>query len=174
MIHHSAKVDETVRVYGDRSLLHVGAGSRIDAYTVITVGLRGVRIGQNTHVGTGCRLMGAGGGIVVGPCCSLSPGVSVFTASDRPAEDDLVGPCVPDKFRNVVYGDVVISAGAALFTNVIVLPGVTVGFGSVVEAEAIIVRDVPEGLYLRRNGTATKRDVAKIRDRISEVIREDS
>ena len=122
-LHQLAIVDETVRIYGRKDLLFIGANTRIDAYCVITVGDAGVRIGDNVHIGVGVYLFGSGGKIEIGNRCSLSPRSTIYTASDDFRKLGLIGPCNPTEERNVIQGDVVMEEGSALGHGAVMFPG---------------------------------------------------
>jgi acetyltransferase-like isoleucine patch superfamily enzyme len=53
-------------------------------------------------------------------------------------------PDVPVRFQGTAYGNVSIGEDCWLGTNVVVLPGVTIGKGAVVGAGAVVTKDVPE------------------------------
>lgn len=145
MIHPTAKIDETARIYGDRSRLRVGPNSRIDAFCVISIGEQGIEIGRNVHIGCGVYLFGGGGKIVLEDCTFLSPRATLYTATDDQAAVSLVGPQVKPELRMVIAGDIIIRRGAGVGTGGIVFPGVTLGEGAVVGALSIAKRDVEPG-----------------------------
>lgn len=145
MIHHTAVIDETVRVYGRRDLLWIGAGSRIDAFCVITVGDKGVRIGRRVHLGVGVCLFGSGGAIDIGDCCSLSPRATVFTSSDDMAMDRPVGPLMERANRALVEGNVTMMYGSAIGVGGVVFPGITIERDAIVGALSYAKEDVPRG-----------------------------
>jgi galactoside O-acetyltransferase len=57
-------------------------------------------------------------------------------------------PTVPAEFRRVRRARTAVGAHALVFTNSVVLPGVTVGEGAVVAAGSVVHRDLlPWGIY---------------------------
>ena len=91
----------------------------------------GARIGRNTRINRGCTL-DLRGGLTVGDNVSVSLNVTILTASH-----DVNDPGFEVEDRPVTIEDHVwIGAGAT------VLPGVTLGHGSVVAAGTVVTRDV--------------------------------
>lgn len=122
------------RVLGIRFGRHscVQLGCYISFYSLRDTRRRSVSVGSHTRINRGCTL-DVRGGLTIGDNVSLSPEVAIVTAShglngaDFPLED---GP--------VAIGDHVWIGSRAM-----ILPGVTVGRGSVVAAGAVVTRDVP-------------------------------
>jgi galactoside O-acetyltransferase len=148
VIDPSITIDETVRIYGRRDLLTIGAGSRIDAYAVITVGDGGVTIGENVHVGCGAYLFGGGGNITIGEGCSLSPRSTIYTSCDDFRKRRLIGPCNPREERNVIEGDVTMEDGSALGHGAVMFPGSVLHKGSAVGAYLAVIEDVDEYMLI--------------------------
>lgn len=174
-VHPDAQIDDSVIVFGDPANLRVGAGSRIDAFCVLSVGTdpaHGVRIGRRTHVGCGCYLFGSSGRITVGDCCSLSPRVTVYTATDLMDDDNLIGPCVPDKAREVERGDVMIEDGSAVFTNAYVSPGAYLGRGVLIGKGKGAVGNYVPGTVVRGSGMKVERDPRLIAEYVERAVRE--
>ena len=144
MIHETAKIDATVRVYHGggywrnenlylMGLLDIGLDCRIDAFTVITVGPKGIKIGRNVHVGVGCFISGAHGRVEIGDFCSLSPRSSIYTGVDDMLSNGLIGACAPaDRRVPLAIGDVIMQTGSALGAGAFVWPDVVIGAGAVV------------------------------------------
>jgi acetyltransferase-like isoleucine patch superfamily enzyme len=113
----------------------------------------GFRLGAYTRVNRDCRL-DVRGGLEVGDNVSISPEVTVLTASH--AVDD---PEFPVELRAVVMEDHV-----WVGTRALILPGVTLGRGSVIAAGSVVTRDVPElavvaGVPARQVGVRSGRAV---------------
>jgi acetyltransferase-like isoleucine patch superfamily enzyme len=131
----------------------------VGQYSYLDRGTSLLRLGNDVHLTRSCTLRaekrritvhdGAGinmrsfldgnGGVEVGPDALLSPGVQVISGNH--IFDD---PDVPIKYQGTAYGKVTIGEDCWLGTNVIVLPGVTIGRGAVVGAGAVVTKDIPE------------------------------
>ncbi|HOW67351.1 MAG TPA: acyltransferase [Candidatus Paceibacterota bacterium] len=118
----------------------VGDYSQIDEGVRIYAG-QGVTIGRYVHLAFDCSISG-GGQCVIRDFAGLGAGVRLITGSENIDGSGLTNPTVPESLRRVERGQVIIGAHAVIFTNSIVLPGVTVGDGAVVSAGSVVHRDL--------------------------------
>ena len=93
-------------------------------------------IGDNTWIGQGCYLNSAGG-LEIGARVGIGPCVKVMTS--RHGEE---GHSVPVLMCDLEFARVVIEEDSDIGIGAIILPGVTVGKGSIVGAGAVVTRDV--------------------------------
>lgn len=116
-------------------LARLGAGSMIDYQTYFRYPWK-ISIGEDVWINRGCEFYGsmlAGNAhITIGDHCAFGPRVRVLSATHDHRRLDL-----PDTAASVTIGNHVwICAGATI------LPGVSVGDGSVVAAGSVVTRDV--------------------------------
>ena len=97
----------------------------------------GITLGPHTYVGPRCVLFGAAG-IEIAEAGLISPGVVITSHQHGFERLDVVMREQPLEF-----GPVVIQRDVWIGANATVLPGVTIGTGSVVGAGAVVTRDVP-------------------------------
>jgi putative colanic acid biosynthesis acetyltransferase WcaF len=93
---------------------------------------RELRIGDRSIIDAGV-LLDARGGLSIGDDTNISPGVSLFTADHDPRSPDFAG-----RRRGVAVG-----CRTWIASHAIVLPGTTIGDGSVVAAGAVVHGEVP-------------------------------
>jgi len=93
-------------------------------------------IGSNTWIGQACYLNSAGG-LVIGSEVGIGPCVKVMTS--RHGEE---GREVPVLACDLEFAPVRIEDGSDIGLGAIILPGVTVGRGSIVGAGAVVSRNV--------------------------------
>jgi UDP-2-acetamido-3-amino-2,3-dideoxy-glucuronate N-acetyltransferase len=122
------KVAEGTRIYDQVNLFKckIGKNSKIDSFVYVE---EGVTIGDN---------------------CKIRP--FVFIPSGVTIEDDVfIGPNVT--FTNdrhpKTHGDwnltpTIVKKGASIGANSVILPGVTIGEGSLVGAGSVVTKDVPD------------------------------
>ncbi|HLJ55320.1 MAG TPA: acyltransferase [Chthonomonadaceae bacterium] len=96
----------------------------------------GIRVGRGVHIGDASRFdWSHGRHITIGDGAVLAPGVRIL--------------CHDAACRALVGGTwvapVTIGAGAFIGTEVVLMPGVTVGEGALVAAGAVVTRDVAPG-----------------------------
>lgn len=99
-----------------------------------------IRIGAGSHIGEFCVIWAGNstGRVLIGEKCLFAPHVTL-TASNY----GIVRGPIAIMDQPKTEQDVVISDGAWLGANVVVLAGVTVGEGAVVAAGAVVTKDVP-------------------------------
>jgi acetyltransferase-like isoleucine patch superfamily enzyme len=128
-----------------RGDLHVGDDVLLDGQICILFAARfsdhpTLRIGDGTGIGHGCKLT-IGKAITIGKHCRIAGGVQILDSSGHPSSPEArqkgLPPAESDVRPVVIEDNVWIGARATL------LPGVTIGEGSVVSAGAVVVADVP-------------------------------
>ncbi len=99
-----------------------------------------IAIGARSHVQPGCVFEGAGR-IEIGEECMIGPEVMLVTSHhEKLAEDRLE--------HRADYLPITIGPRCWLFARAMVLPGVTIGAGTVIAAGAVVASDCgPGGLY---------------------------
>jgi acetyltransferase-like isoleucine patch superfamily enzyme len=98
-----------------------------------TYGL-GIELGERTSVGQACSFLDLGG-ITLGDRTMISPKVTLITEG-HPIE-------LGERHGFISVAPIVIEADVWIGAAATVLPGVTIGHGSVVGAGAVVAKDVP-------------------------------
>jgi len=146
--------------------LSLGVNSQIDDFCFINVGRR-CEIGRNVHISSFTSIIG-GGECFIDDFAGLSAGCRIITGSDDFMGPYLTNPTVPDDFKNVKLGTVVIRKHVVIGTNCVVFPGVEVGEGATVAAGAIIRKNLaPWTVY-----AIVKGKLSAIKKRDSKLILE--
>ncbi len=98
---------------------------------------KGISIGNNSGLGINCKVRGP---LRVGDDVMMGPDVMIFTSNHETSRIDtpmrLQGSA---KIKPVTIGDDV-----WIGARVIILPGVTIGQGAILAANAVVTKDVPE------------------------------
>ena len=105
-------------------------------------------IGDNTGIGHGCSFT-VGDRITIGRSCRIADGVRIFDAPGHPLDPSarLAGsPATNDEVRPVVIEDNVWIGSSA-----IIMPGVTISYGSVVAAGSVVMATVPSNVLVVGN-----------------------
>lgn len=137
-----ASVGEDVRISDKASFyncenIFICNHVRIDDFCVISAGLGGVRIGNYVHVAVYSSLIGAGK-IVLGDFSNISARVSIYSSTDDFSGHSMTNPTIPDRYKNVRHGDVVlerhviVGAGSVVLPEVVLEEGVAIGALSLV------------------------------------------
>ncbi|MFC1632015.1 acyltransferase [Candidatus Omnitrophota bacterium] len=100
---------------------------------------RSISLGENSHINQYCCIWASENSrIVLGDNLLMGPGVKIFS-SNHSAK---LG--IPMNQQEWVEKDVLIGNDVWLGANVVVVPGVKIGDGSLVAAGAVVTKDVPE------------------------------
>ena len=120
------------------SFLCVGSHVRIDDFSLITCGASGeVRMGDHVHVAAHAALFG-GGGIVLEDFVTVSGRTSIYSTTDDYNGDVLTNPTVPPHLTGVIRQPVRLCRHVIAGAGSVVLPGVTIGVGSVTGAMTLV------------------------------------
>lgn len=100
----------------------------------------------------------------------VAAGTKIVAGSDDYTGESLIGPTVPLKYRQVTIADVTFRRFAGCGVNCTVLPGVTLGEGSVLGANSLALEDLePWTIYV---GSPAKPIKARKKETILEFARQ--
>jgi galactoside O-acetyltransferase len=148
---HLKSCGRRVKVYAGCVLVPPGAislgdSSQVDGGVRVFAG-EGVVVGRHAHLAF-CSSISGGGKCEIGDFVGLGAGARLITGTEVVDGRGLTNPTIPTALRHVQRGRIKIGAHAVIFTNVVVLPNVTIGEGAVVAAGAVVHRDLkPWGVY---------------------------
>jgi dTDP-4-amino-4,6-dideoxy-D-glucose acyltransferase len=116
----------------------------IEPFVVLSPSAAGLRIGRGVRIGAYVSILGQrevdiGDGVEIGMRCSI------FTSNDDYSGATLLTPTVADRYRGGLNAAVRIDEGARLGEDSVVLPGIRIGRGAVVEPFSLVAQDVPAG-----------------------------
>jgi acetyltransferase-like isoleucine patch superfamily enzyme len=105
-------------------------------------------LGNHVHIASHASLTG-GGRVLVGDFCGISSGARLVSGTDDFTGGTLTGPTIPQEFRDVRRGTIVLEPHVIIGSNAVVLPDVTVGEGSTVGAGSVVTQSLdPWGVYV--------------------------
>jgi len=119
----------------------IGAHSRVDSFCKLEGG-RGLRIGQFVHIASFCHLNIGGGELIIEDGAACASGVKIVTGGNRPNSESCSASAPLDQ-QVLEFGRVRLARNACLYTNVVVLPNITIGEGARVAAGSVVTKDVP-------------------------------
>jgi acetyltransferase-like isoleucine patch superfamily enzyme len=145
----------------------LGDHCRIDAFSLISAGSEGVQIGRYVHLGAGCQIFGGGGAVVLEDFSCLSGRATAYSCSvsfRSQVKNLMLNPTLPDRFRSMSKGPVILRKHSGVGCGSVVLPGVEMGYGSVAGALTLVRKSVPEGVVICGNPpqVLSRRDRAEL------------
>ncbi len=146
-------------------LVEVGSHSAIDSGFYCT---SGATIEDYVHVGPYCTVIGGAKGLLVMKhFAGFSAGCRIVCVSDEYLGEGLTGPMIPAELKGPIhYSPVICDRFSLLGTSCIVLPGVTLGEGSVIGANSLVTKSTePWTIYV---GTPARPIKVRRKDKIIE------
>jgi acetyltransferase-like isoleucine patch superfamily enzyme len=121
------------------SFVEIGSHTAIDTGFYCTTR---AKIGDYVHIAPYVTVIGGvNAEFFMDHFATIAAGSRVICASDEHLGAGLVGPTIPEPFKdNVKYDPVHLSRFANVGTNVVIMPGVTVAEGSVVGANSTVTK----------------------------------
>lgn len=121
--------------------IKVGRGSRIDSFVKLEGGLM-LDIGRYVHIASFAHI-GIGGGITILEDYScVASGGKIISGSNQ-VDAITMSACAPAHMQRVKPSTTRLRRYAAVLTNAVVLPGVTLHEGAVLAAGAVATKDIP-------------------------------
>lgn len=138
------------------NLVDIGSHVAIDSGFYLTTE---ATIGNYIHIGPYVSCIGGAKAILeMGDFSSIAAGARLIALGDEHLGVGLVGPTIPAPYKDkLVGGRIRIEKFAAVGTNAIVMPGVTLSEGSVLGAGSLLSRDTePWTIYVGTPARAIK------------------
>ncbi len=137
-------------------LIEIGSHSAIDTGFYCTTG---VVIEDYVHVGPYVTCIGGANGLLtMKNFAGFSAGCRIVCVSDEYLGEGLTGPMIPAELKGPIdFSPVICERFSLLGTNCVVLPGVTLGEGSVVGANSLVTKSTePWTIYVGSPARAIK------------------
>ena len=122
--------------------ISIGNNVRIDDFVILSPSSEMV-IGNYVHIACYTSLIGKGK-IIINDFVGISGRVSIYSSSDDYTGLAMTNPMVPEKFKKVNNGDVILGKHTIIGSGSVILPNVTIGDGCAVGALTLINRDCEE------------------------------
>jgi len=141
---------------------NIGSGTTIWQYSVI---FEHAIIGENCNI---CAHTLIENKVVIGNNVTIKSGVYLWDGITL--EDNVfIGPCAAftndiyprSKKHHAEYSKTLIKKGASIGANATILPGITVGFNSIIGAGSVVTKNVPDNVIVAGNPAKIIRSVIK-------------
>lgn len=134
-------IDEAVRIYGHENI-SIGDSTRIDARTTLEGALGSIKIGSKVHIGSSV-IIGSGGVLEIHDYVTIGARCKIYSQSEIPIDGKRTsGPMIPWEHKGYKTAPVIIEKKAILGPNCVILPGVRIGEGAIVEANSVVTKNV--------------------------------
>ena len=153
-------ISKKASIYGADNI-SIGDNVRIDDFCILS---GKIKIGNYVHIAAGCMLFGGDDGIVLEDFSSVSSRSAIYASSDDYSGEALTNPMIPEKYRKVLGGKVVLKKHSIIGSGSTILPGVIIGEGTSVGSMSFVNKPIEDwGIYV---GIPCK----KIRERNKKIL----
>jgi acetyltransferase-like isoleucine patch superfamily enzyme len=131
-------------------LVSVGSHVAIDSGFYITTG---AEIGDYIHIGPYITVIGGSKArLIMDDFTVITGGCRIICGTDEMLGKGLVSSTIPEKYRDkLIIKPVIFEKFSVIGTNTIVMPGVTIGEGSVVGACSLVTKDTESWTIYKGN-----------------------
>lgn len=133
-------ISRKASIYG-ASRIEIGNHVRIDDFSFFSAGEGGIQLGSYIHISPYCSLTGKGA-IIMEDFSGLSSRVAIYSSSDDYSGASLTNPTVPDAYKSVVHGEVILKKHVIIGAGSIILPGVIIGEGTAIGALSLVAKSI--------------------------------
>lgn len=127
-------ISRKTSIYGANKIC-IGHNIRIDDYCILS---GKIVLGDFIHIAAYSALYGGSEGIIIQDFANISSKISIYAISDDYSGETMTNPMIPDKFKNVQSGKVLIERHVIIGSGCVVLPGVILTEGSSFGAMTLI------------------------------------
>jgi len=120
-------LSEKASIYNPGAI-SVGDHTRIDDFCILSAGTGGIALGRYVHISCYCSLIGQGR-IVMEDFSGISSRVSIYSSTDDFSGASMTNSTVPNKFKNVKSGDVILRKHVVVGCGSVIMPRVELGEG---------------------------------------------
>lgn len=139
----NAKIFSTAKIIHPENI-SIGDESLIADFSFIYAVGKGIEIGNFCHI-TEHGIVQAGGLVQMGDFSAIGPRTTILAATDDYEGNGFIGLSVfGDKYRKLIFKDVIIGRHAHIGMGCIIMPGVTIGDGCSIGAGSLVTKDMPE------------------------------
>ena len=156
-------VSDKTSIYSPENI-SIGNNVRIDDFSILSAGGGYINIGNYVHIAAFGAFFG-GSGILIEDFVSISSRLCVYSVSDDYSGEAMTNPTVPEKYKKITYGKVIIKRHSIIGTGTTILPGVTLEEGTSIGANSLVLKSTePWGIYA---GSPIK----KLKDRKKDLLK---
>lgn len=107
-----------------------------------------INLNNYIHIAVFSAIFGAGG-VEIEDFSTTSSKVSIYSVSDDYSGETMTNPMIPEKYKNLQYGKVIIKKHSIVGSGTTILPGVTLEEGTSIGANSLVLKSTePWGIYI--------------------------
>jgi acetyltransferase-like isoleucine patch superfamily enzyme len=129
---------QAVIYVGAEASLELGEMNILYPHVSIRIDRGWMKTGDEVSFGPGVIIYEPRGGLEIGDCCMIAGGVAICGTDHGAERLDL-----PMRRQPTRAGKIVIEEDVWIGMRAVIMPGVTVGTGSIIGAGSVVTRDIP-------------------------------
>jgi acetyltransferase-like isoleucine patch superfamily enzyme len=134
-------ISNKTSIYNPQNI-SIGNNVRIDDFVTISPSSE-LTIGNYVHIGVYSSIIGKGR-IILEDFVGVSGRVSIYSSNDDYTGMGMTNPMIPDEFKRVTHGDVIIKKHSIIGSGSIILPNVVVGDGVSIGGLSLVSKNCEE------------------------------
>ena len=154
-------------IYG-ASNISIGDNVRIDDFCILS---GNIIIGNYIHISAATLLFGGKNGIVLEDFVSVSSRCAIYAETDDYSGNAMANPMIPEEYRNVQGGKVLLKKHVLIGTGCTILPSVIIEEGVSVGAMSLINKSLNKwNIYIGipcKKLKERKKDILELEDRLN-------
>lgn len=125
--------------------ISIGSNVRIDDFCILS---GNIDIGNYIHISAACFIFGGNVGVKLEDFTTVSSRTAIYAKTDDYSGSYLTNPTLPNQFRGVIEGRVVLKKHSIIGSGCTVLPNVIIGIGTAVGSMSLVNKSLDEwGIY---------------------------
>ncbi len=149
-IGQNVKISKKSSFYSAKNMT-IGDNVRIDDFCILS---GTISIGNNVHISAYCALYGKYG-IEINDYSGCSARTIIYSETDDFSGEYMIGAIIPDEYKNIKKGKVILEKYTQLGSETIVMPNIIISEGAVTGAMTFVNKDLEEwsinvGIPVRR------------------------
>lgn len=140
-IGNNVLVSKKISIYNPQNIT-IGSNVRIDDFVILSSSSE-IIIGNYVHIACYSSLIGKGK-IIINDFVGISGRVSIYSSSDDYTGLAMTNPMVPEKYKKVNHGDIILGKHVIIGAGSVILPSVTIGEGCSIGALTLINKNCEE------------------------------
>ncbi len=139
----NVQIAKTCNIVGIENI-SIGNNVRIDAFTTIVSSKKEkIIIGSNIHIGAYCYLSG-NYGMEIYDFSNISQSVKLYTNSDDFSGNSMTNSTIPDKYKNISFGKIILKKHVIIGSGSVVMPSVILEEGVAIGALSFVNKSLKE------------------------------
>lgn len=156
-------------IYGPENM-EIGNNVRIDDFCILS---GKIKLGSYIHIAAYSALFGGEEGIIMEDFTGLSCKVCVYAISDDYSGESLTNPMIPNYYKNLNTGKVVLRKHVIIGSGSVILPSVEIKEGTAVGALSLVNKSLDEwSIYVGSPARKVNKRSTKILDLEKEFLKD--